>query len=760
MKKIQLLVILLLAVAGGINRAAAQGTAFTYQGVLTDTGGPLNGFYDLTFTLYDSAGPGGNLVGSPNPNARANVPVSGGLVTTTLDYGSSAFTGGPRWLEITVHLHSGGPTTTLTPRQQLTPAPYAITAGSSTGPVADAQLSGNIPRLNGNFTVTGTANFNPASGAPFAVGSNTKINNLNADLLDGLDSTAFWKLVGNGGTTPGINFLGTTDNQALELKVNSSRALRLEPKPSDAPNFIAGASVNVVSTGTVGAAVGGGGAAGYPELLPPLGGFVNVGANQIGSDFSAIGGGGNNTISNNSIFAVIGGGALNTIQTNSLGAAIGGGLFNIVQTNALFATVGGGVFNQAAGPGAFVGGGGFASSIPGTFGNFAGGTSSAIVGGLGNFIPTYDNFSAIGGGLWNIIGNDSTGGGPVYSFNTIGATIGGGVANTNQGFCSTIPGGYQNVALGYYSFAAGQNAKSLHDGTFVWADDSSPTPFSSTTSNQFLVRASFAGINRATRITGNEYFGLRAPVTNTYGGMYVETAGTGLPFYGYAMAGGAYAWTYLDGNDGNKWKLWVNGIQVTVTPSGNVGIGTTTPGYRLEVNGSVAGVGAYHDISDARYKTNVVTLTHALETVSALRGVRFEWREKDYPAMNFESGPQLGFIAQELKQVLPEAVSVDKQGVHTVAYSKVIPVLVEAIKELRQAAEHQQGQLTDRDAKITDLQNENVALRKEMAALKSAQGQANAQWEDRLIKLEKAMAGLADQSGTTLAVNHQLAREK
>ena len=56
-------------------------------------------------------------------------------------------------------------------------------------------------------------------------------------------------------------------------------------------------------------------------------------------------------------------------------------------------------------------------------------------------------------------------------------------------------------------------------------------------------------------------------------------------------------------------------------------------------------------------------------------------------------------------------------------------MLVEAIEELRQTAEHQQGQLTNRDAKITDLQNENAALRKEMAALKSAQGQVNAQWK-------------------------------
>ncbi len=68
-----------------------------------------------------------------------------------------------------------------------------------------------------------------AGAPPLAVNSSVKVLNLNADLLDGLDSAGLWKLGGNAGTTPGANFLGTTDNQALELKVNGQRALRIEP---------------------------------------------------------------------------------------------------------------------------------------------------------------------------------------------------------------------------------------------------------------------------------------------------------------------------------------------------------------------------------------------------------------------------------------------------------------------------------------------------------------------------------------------------
>ena len=69
-----------------------------------------------------------------------------------------------------------------------------------------------------------------------------------------------WLLTGNAGTTPGTNFLGTADNQALELKVNRARALRLEPNATS-PNLIGGYKDNSVTSGAWGATIGGGGKA-------------------------------------------------------------------------------------------------------------------------------------------------------------------------------------------------------------------------------------------------------------------------------------------------------------------------------------------------------------------------------------------------------------------------------------------------------------------------------------------------------------------
>jgi photosystem II stability/assembly factor-like uncharacterized protein len=139
--------------------------------------------------------------------------------------------------------------------------------------------------------------------------------------------------------------------------------------------------------------------------------------------------------------------------------------------------------------------------------------------------------------------------------------------------------------------------------------------------------------------------------------------------------------------------------RLTIATNGNVGLGTTSPNYALQVNGSVAGVGAYNNVSDARFKTNITRLTHALEKVMALQGVEYDWRSNAYPQMKFDQGKQLGFVAQEIKEVLPEVVSQDSNGYYSIAYSKVIPVLVEAIKDQQQEAMEKNAEIEKLKAK-------------------------------------------------------------
>ena len=124
--------------------ALAQDTAFTYQGHLNDNGSPASGIYDLRFTIYDAVS-FGNVVSGVLTNAAT--PVVNGLFSVTLDFGTGAFTGPGRWLQLEARTNGGGAFTALLPRQQVLPTPYAImanTASNLLGALPAAKLTGTI----------------------------------------------------------------------------------------------------------------------------------------------------------------------------------------------------------------------------------------------------------------------------------------------------------------------------------------------------------------------------------------------------------------------------------------------------------------------------------------------------------------------------------------------------------------------------------------------------------------------------------------
>lgn len=148
--------------------ASAQGpTAFTYQGRLTDAGQPATGSYDLQFTLYDAASNGAILAG---PLTIEDLAVTGGVFTTSLDFGSNVFTAaGERFLEIAVRPGADtGSFTPLAPRQRLTATPYAVrslTADIATSAIT-AQAATNATQLGGvaagQFVQTGDTRLSDA----------------------------------------------------------------------------------------------------------------------------------------------------------------------------------------------------------------------------------------------------------------------------------------------------------------------------------------------------------------------------------------------------------------------------------------------------------------------------------------------------------------------------------------------------------------------------------------------------------------------
>lgn len=189
---------------------------------------------------------------------------------------------------------------------------------------------------------------------------------------------------------------------------------------------------------------------------------------------------------------------INRIDTNATYSFIGTGWGNHCGDSC--SLVLGGVHNYARGKFSIVVGGGadFDPLMTGPYvpvdSNSASGDWSVILGGKGHVASGLA--SAVGGGSYNrATGNYSVisggGGSSVSDANTAsgaGSTIGGGAQNTASGPYTTVPGGYGCEAGGQFATAMGRYAKAYHYGSFVWAD-ASGSPFNSTNTNQFNVRA-------------------------------------------------------------------------------------------------------------------------------------------------------------------------------------------------------------------------------------------------------------------------------
>jgi hypothetical protein len=194
---------------------------------------------------------------------------------------------------------------------------------------------------------------------------------------------------------------------------------------------------------------------------------------------------------------------------------------------------------------------------------------------------------------------------------------------------------------------------------------------------------------------------------NTGGNFYLGLEGsTGATFGASAYAGvvyhsGAYPIQFFTSAT----------LRATLTSGGNLGIGanTSTTTYKLDVNASgatgarvfsgslavgnilpsatVGRIDASNDVvafstSDMRFKTNIIPISGALDKITQIGGYEFDWvPNQEYHG--FE-GHDVGVIAQEIEKVLPEVVKERDSGYKAVKYEKIVPLLIEAIKEQQQ----------------------------------------------------------------------------
>ncbi len=139
-------------------------------------------------------------------------------------------------------------------------------------------------------------------------------------------------------------------------------------------------------------------------------------------------------------------------------------------------------------------------------------------------------------------------------------------------------------------------------------------------------------------------------------------------------------------------KPGVVGGRFTIKENGNVGIGTNSPSQVLHVVGNILASGTITP-SDIRYKTNIHIIPNAIYKLMQLNGVYYHLRSEEFPQMGFSANEQVGLIAQEVEAVMPNVVITNVDGYKGVDYAKLVPLLIESIKELNKKLEEQQKQI-------------------------------------------------------------------
>jgi len=321
-------------------------------------------------------------------------------------------------------------------------------------------------------------------------------------------------------------------------------------------------------------------------------------------------GGAGNVLYGDSVYSHVNLGMACTTGTNGANhyhCIVGGGKLNSATDD--YTTVGGGIENRATDWAATIAGGywhlasGYCATIGGGEADTASADYATVGGGYNNRATDYA--ATVGGGYDNLVNSDhaTVAGGSYNSASGLGATVGGGSSNaasndratvsggssnTASGEYATVGGGFLNTASGNYSFAAGRRAKANHHGCFVWADMTN-ADFSSTDTNQFLIRAS-GGVGIGTTSPGQK-------LDVDLGDIVVQGAGSfdSLGEEGIVYLGSVHHYVKGVYGFGVKIGAYAAGDVISIREiSGNVGIGTTSPAYKLDVNGDINVAGSYN----------------------------------------------------------------------------------------------------------------------------------------------------------------------
>ncbi len=430
----------------------AQTTAFTYQGRFTDTTAPqpTNGSYNMQFALFDSSGTQSGAIVT-----NANVQVTNGIFTVSLDFGANSFDGTARLLEIRVFNQATSAYVVLNPRQPITSTPLAIRAlNAATADVSTNTLNvGGTPAANiikeGDARLTdtrtptaGSANYIQNQNtliqplAAFTISGNGEAESFNARAVFAIGGDRVLSIGGVNNLFAGVGSGAANAAGSYNSFVGTNAGLR---NTAGSFNSFFGSDAGQANTTGINNSFLGFNA-GYSNTTGSFNAFLgrNAGfSNTTGGDNSFVGyeaGAGNSTGSNNSFVGS---------QT---------GLSNTTGSNNSFVGRSAGLSNTTGGSNSFVGVDAGRSNTTGIGNSFFGVTT-----GISNVTGSDNSFVGANAGFSNTAGNGN-------SFVGVGAGF-----NNTTGGNNTIIGYFADVAAGNLTFAAafGTNAVVSQSDTIV-----------------------------------------------------------------------------------------------------------------------------------------------------------------------------------------------------------------------------------------------------------------------------------------------------
>lgn len=675
---------------------AAQTSSFTYQGRLTDTGAAANGSYDLRFSLYDA---GGIQIGAAQ--TFTNTVVINGVFTVQLDFGSNAFPGAERFLEIAVKQPNETNYTVLTPRQRVTSSPYSIKSFNADTAINSTQLGGitanqyvltNDTRLSDDRNpLAGSNNYiqntlSQQTSANFNIGGTGTANIFNAGSQFNLGgSRVLFSNATTSNTIAGLNTgLGGRTNSFFGFSAGSSITT------GEGNSFFGSSAGRSNTTGTGNSFFGQN--AGFSTTEGGLNSFFGfqAGLSNTGTSNSFFGyrSGYENTIGNaNSFFGMQAGESNIAFNSSFFGYRAGR---NNQRTGSTFFGYQAGMSNTTGFRNAFFGEDAGRDTITGSFNSFFGSLAGQVnTGGNNSF------FGAIAGSR-NTTGSDNSFFGRAAGNNNTEG-INNSFFGSNAGLDNTT--GNANSFFGYFAGAAnqigsgnaffGSQAGNANNNSFNTFLGTSAGRESSGSGNTLVGNGAGANLNSGNNNTfvgfntGNVIGNFSGSNNTVIGANTI--VGNGIS-YGTAIGADAVANRFNSiilgrSNGADRVVIW------------GLGGGGSTDLCLNSINEiSVCS-------SSLRYKTNVNFFNPGLNLVKRLQPITFDWKDG--------GTKDLGLGAETVAEIEPLLVTYNKDGeVEGVKYDRLGVVLLNAVKEQQLQIESQEKQNQELQTRIESQQKQ------------------------------------------------------